>query len=297
MTLRMAMRMGVIAAGLSAATTAFAAPPATTPAGTQIANTARLTLAGADADPLVIDSNTVTIAVDTLIDAAIVADRPSVTVTAATPLPVPFTLANPGNAAATYQLGARADRDGVTITTIVADVDGDGRYDPAVDRALGAITLAAGASQRLLVLVAGAVDGATVTATATTTATGDAVLGSSGGRATATARLVAGDGPAARLDKAQAVAAPDGSARAVSGATVTYTMTARFARDCVAVELSDAVPEGTRFVPGSIALDEQLLSDGADADAGRLEGTTIRVTLGDMPAGAVRSIRFKAIIL
>ena len=32
-------------------------------------------------------------------------------------------------------------------------------------------------------------------------------------------------------------------------------------------------------------------------DAGRLEAGTVRVALGDMPAGAVRTIEFKAIIL
>ncbi len=246
MTLRTALQIAIVAMGLGTPTSAFAAPVPSTAAGTRIANTAQLTLVSADADPLIIDSNTVTIAVDALVDAAIVTDRASVTISGTAPLPVAYTVTNPGNAAATYQLTASADSDGVIVIAVTGDDDGDGHYDPAVDRALTAITLAPEESRHVFVLVAGAVDGATVTAIATVTAVRDAVLGSSGGRATATATLVAGDGPPARLEKAQAVAAPNGGARAVSGATVTYNMTARFARDCAAVELSDAAPEAAR---------------------------------------------------
>ncbi|MFK3890434.1 hypothetical protein [Sphingomonas sp. NPDC079357] len=273
---------------------ALAATPlaAATPAGTTIANTARLTLVVGDATPVTLDSNTVTIAVGALVEAAITAERPTVAI-ATTPQPLAFLVTNPGNATTVYRLGAAADHDGVTVTTIAADSDGDGRYDPARDRIATTITLAAGAQQRLFVLASGTLtSGTAITATATADTPAATTVGTTGGRASAAVRLVETTAPAARLDKAQSVAAPGGGVRAVTGAVVTYTLTARFARDCAAAEITDAIPDGMRFVPGSITLDDQPL-----ADSGRLEGTTVRVALGDMPAGAVRQIRFNAIIL
>jgi len=282
---------GMIGAALVAATPAPAVPAAT-PAGTTIANTAQLTLVAAGAAPVTLDSNTVTIAVDALVEAAIAADVPTAPVATA-PQPLAFTVANPGNAVTVYRLAAAADRDGVTVATIAADTDGDGRYDPATDRPVSTVTLAPGAQQRIFVLASGALaPGAAITATAVADTPAAATVGATGGRASATVRLVDAATPAARLDKAQSVAAPGGGARAVAGAIVTYTLTARFARDCAAAEVSDAVPDGMRFMPGSIMLDDQPL-----ADAGRLDGTTVRIALGDMPAGAVRQIRFNAIIL
>ncbi|WP_394648932.1 hypothetical protein [uncultured Sphingomonas sp.] len=294
MTMRSAGVMMAIVAGLTAAPGAQAA----TPAGTRIANTAHLTLMLAGDAPLTIDSNTVSITVDPLVDAAIAAERPTVEI-GAQPQPVPFVVGNPGNAATTYRIDARTDRDTVGVALIAVDADGDGRYDPARDPATTSVTLAPGANQRIFVLTTGtAADGATITATAIADAPAGTMLGTTGGRAAADVRLIApGAAPAAQLEKAQSVASPGGGTRAVRGAIVTYTLTARFTRACAAVDLSDTVPAGTRFVPGSIALDDQPLSDAADGDAGRLDGDTVRVALGDMTAGAVRTIRFNAIIL
>ncbi len=288
MTRRAAGWWVTIVAALSVAHAASAA----TPAGTTITNTARLTFTAGTASPVTLDSNTVTIAVDALVEAAITAERPTAPVASA-PQPLAFTVANPGNAATVYRLRAAADRDGITVATIAADSDGDGRYDAAIDRIVTSVTLAAGAQQRIFVLTDGKlVSGATITATATADIPATAAAGATGGHASATTRLVDAATPAAQLDKAQSVAAPGGGTRAVAGAVVTYTLTARFARDCAAAEVSDVVPGGMRFVPGSITLDDQPL-----ADTGRLDGTTVRIALGDMPAGAVRQIRFNAIIL
>ncbi len=296
MTMRNAGVMMAIVAALTAAPGARAA----TPAGTRIANTAHLTLLLAGDVPLAIDSNTVSITVDPLVDAAIAAERPTVEI-GAQPQPVSFVVGNPGNAATTYRIDARTDRDTVSVALIAvdADGDGDGRYDPARDPATTSVTLAPGANQRIFVLTTGtAADGTIITATAIADASAGTMLGTTGGRATADVRLIApGAAPAAQLEKAQSVASPGGGTRAVRGAIVTYTLTARFTRACAAVDLSDTVPAGTRFVPGSIALDDQPLSDAADGDAGRLDGDTVRVALGDMTAGAVRTIRFNAIIL
>ncbi|WP_159758211.1 hypothetical protein [Sphingomonas sp. 8AM] len=275
---------------VAALTVAHAA--AATPAGTTITNTARLTFTAGTAPPVTLDSNTVTIAVDALVEAAITAERPTAPVATA-PQPLAFTVTNPGNATTSYRLRAAADRDGITVATIAADSDDDGRYDPAIDRVTTTVTLAAGAQQRIFVLAAGVlVPGAAITVTATADTPAAATVGATGGQASATTRLVALPSPAARLDKAQSVAAPGGGTRAIAGAVVTYTLTARFARDCAAAEVSDAVPDGMRFVPGSITLDDQPL-----ADTGRLDGTTVRIALGDMSAGAIRQIRFNAIIL
>ena len=88
------------------------AAPAATPAGQRIVNTAHLTVRSGTADPVAIDSNTVEIAVDALVEAAIAAERPTASIADARPQPLAFTVANPGNAPTAYRLSAATDRDG-----------------------------------------------------------------------------------------------------------------------------------------------------------------------------------------
>ena len=57
--------------------------------------------------------------------------------------------------------------------------------------------------------------------------------------------------------------------------------------------MTDAIPAGTTYVPGSLALDAGALTDAADADAGTASNTGgISVTLGNTAAGSTRRVTF-----
>ena len=88
--------------------------------------------------------------------------------------------------------------------------------------------------------------------------------------------------------------APDGSAMLVRGTIITYTLVARFdgSGTARAIQVADPIPSGTRYIPGSLTLDDILLSDAVDTDAGAFDGSSIAVALGDVRA-ATRTIRFK----
>ena len=92
--------------------------------------------------------------------------------------------------------------------------------------------------------------------------------------------------------------AADGSANPTHGATVTYTIAARFAGDGQArgATVSDPIPDGTAYVPGSLRLDGTALSDAADADAGTADAAGITVALGTVAAPALRTISFQVTI-
>lgn len=125
---------------------------------------------------------------------------------------------------------------------------------------------------------------------------GDAIVGPTGARAEVSVPIAdaAAEGV---FEKSQSVAAPDGSAAPVRGAVVTYRLTARLAGAVRAARIDDPVPDGTRYVPGSLRIDEAVLSDAADGDAGECDGGRVSVRLGDVPAAGIRTIRFQVTIL
>jgi len=272
-----------------------------TPAGTVVANTAaaRWTIAGAPADGW---SNT---------DRLVVAERLDVRLAAsatAGPGATAFLLTNAGTGAEAFVLAATDRAAGVASPVGLAeDVDRDGRYDPAIDRPLAGdrtAPLAPGATLALLALADGPlrIDARAGTGSGAPGTTfqgagdggGDAVVGPTGAAATL---VVEGAGLAASLVKSQAVSAPDGGTRPVAGATVTYTLAARFPAGGVAAAIEDPLPVGTRFVPGSLRLDGAPLSDAADADAGEVADGRVRVRLGDPSAGADHTVTFAVTLL
>ncbi len=294
--------------------------PAQTRPGTVITNTAAVafTLDGEDRR---IPSNSVTLTVAERLDIALASGGATPALVApSTPLAVQLT--NSGTGREAFAIEAKATVAGVTVAGIAIDVDGNGRFDPAIDTMLAGTTppLAPSETLRLLVLIApvpgvGAADGVvTVTARAATgsgtpanafagtgDAGGDAVIGATGATATIDLPFVAmspdmpTDDPvdAPTLVKTQTVRATDGSAQATSGAIVTYTLVARFPGATRDARIDDPVPAGTRYVPGSLTLDDAVLTDAAGDDAGGMEGDTIAVTLGDVPPAAIRTVRFQ----
>ena len=82
---------------------------------------------------------------------------------------------------------------------------------------------------------------------------------------------------------------PFGGTEPVPGATITYTMTVEVLGPGTATAsvLADPIPEFTSFVPGSITLNGNPLTDVADADAGEFDTSsmpTVVVQLGDLVA-------------
>lgn len=302
---------GAVACALAALVASAA--QAGTNAGTRIPNTATLSFL-ANGERTQVPSNTVELAVDELLDVAITAAAPQIDIAASdTQAPVAFVVQNLGNAEETFTLVARIDRAGAAVAGFAADDNGDGGYDPAADHRLdpAELTLKSGERRRIFVLVSGidAAGGPATVIAVATAATGrgkpgtvfpgkgiggvDAIVGDTGARAAARTILVAGTA-APRLVKSQIVVDPAGGDQVIPGSIVTYTLEARFPGATPAVELADPVPAGTEYVAGSITVDGQPATDGADGDAATFEGNTIRVALGDVAAAAVRTIRFKA---
>jgi uncharacterized repeat protein (TIGR01451 family) len=99
----------------------------------------------------------------------------------------------------------------------------------------------------------------------------------------------------AQLVKTQAVLDTAGGARAMPGAIVTYSLEARFGAGLAVkqAKISDTIPAGSTYVPGSLTLDGAALSDADDTDLGRFDGAGIEVGLGDIAVPINRVVTFK----
>ncbi|KQR82202.1 hypothetical protein [Sphingomonas sp. Leaf343] len=317
--------MGGLSAALPAAVLAWvsAAPAiaADTRAGTAITNTAQLRY---DVDGTVRSqsSNTVTIVVAERLDIGLAHDGGMVTIDTA-PVSVPVQLTNQGTGQEAFIVTAGTSTPATTVQTVAIDIDGDGRFDADRDTVLTGATpvLAPGETLPLVAVLAPAAgtvaaDGSlTVTAEA---ATGhgqpeqelpglgddgsDAIVGETGAIASAAIPFVATASTTPTLVKSQAVAAADGSplpagATAGAGAVVTYTLVARIPADAAlsAATIDDPVPADAVYLPGSMTLDDAVLSDAADGDAGGFDGRAVSIRLPDRSGGAAtaHTVRFK----
>ncbi len=316
---------------LALAPLAIAAALITTPAhaggvkaGTLIENTASATYDGG-AGPVTIPSNTITVKVDELLDVT-VTSRDSGPVSAAPGSAVlTFELTNTGNGPEAYTLTANPAVAGndfdTTVNGIAVDTNGNGVYDPGVDQMLtGPATtaaIAADASLTVFVLVTipgGVADGdqsdvsllaEAVTGTgAPSTAFagqgaggGNAIVGSTGANATATGSLSVGITDV-DLIKSATVRDPFGGAGIVPGATITYAIRAevRGSGSVSDLVVTDAAPADTTYVAGSLKLDGAILTDAADADAGRSSTSGISVDLGTVSGGSSRTVTFQVTI-
>lgn len=279
--------------------------------GTVIANTAAVTFT-LDAGERAIRSNTVTLTVVERLDLALVAGGSAPVLTGqATPLPARLT--NRGTGQEAFVLNASATA--ATITGIAIDVDGDNRFDPAIDTLLtGGTTppVAPGETLRLLVLATTRpgtppAEGAVNLTAQALTGTGapaagfagagddgsDAVVGPTGATASVDLPFLATAPDAPTLVKTQSVQAANGAAQPGSGTVVTYTLVASFPAATPAARIDDPIPAGTRYLPGTLTLDDTALTDAVDGDAGALEGDAIAVTLGDVAANTTRTVRFQ----
>jgi uncharacterized repeat protein (TIGR01451 family) len=301
-----------------------AARAAGTAAGTNIANTATATYSEPDGTENTINSNTVTLRVDELLDVSVAsADTGDVgALPGATNQVLSFTLTNGGNGPEAFALNAVTTGGGddfdPTVTSIVLDANGNGAYDAGVDTVYTAgsndpslqpdtsitvfllSTIPAGASNaqrgRVDLLVA-AVTGTGAPGTSFAgqgEGGGDAVVGATGADSgdygmyrVSTANVT--------FTKAASVAGPLGGSSVIPGAVITYTLTATVGGSGTLnnIAIADPIPTGTTYRPGTLTLEGAALTDAADADAGRFTGTGIAVALGSVGAGTSRTITFQ----
>lgn len=294
-------------------------------AGTLIENTA---VASYDdgAGSRTINSNTVTVRVDELLDVTLISLNPGPVAARPGGAVLSFELTNQGNGPEAYRLTAIAAVAGndfdVTVNALAIDSNGNGTYDAGIDAVLPSpqttamlapdsvltifalVTIPDGVSdtQRSSVdLVAGAITGSGAPGTVFAgqgVDGGDALVGTTGALATARGQLIAGM-VTVDLVKSVSLRDPFGGTSAVPGTVATFTITARVngSGTVSALSVTDTIPAGTAYAPGTLILDGTALSDAADSDAGQASDSAgIAISLGDTTAPSARTITFDVVI-
>ena len=293
-------------------------------AGTLIENTASATYTSGTGSQTV-DSNTVSLQVDELLDVTIASqDSGSVAVSAGSAV-LTFKITNIGNGPEAFLLSANPVVTGndftATITGIAYDIDGNDEYDPAVDYLLaaGEASPVLDADGTLTVFVLASTPSGLANADLSkinllaeaVTGTGvpgkvfagegvdgsDAVAGTTGADADADGSLVARVVSVA-LVKSATVLDPFGGDEVLPGAVVTYTITATVtgSGDVANLVVSDIIPDGTTYQPGTLALGTTGLTDATDTDAGKGGSAGVAVDLGTVSAGTEHAIHFNVTV-
>lgn len=294
-------------------------------AGTLIENTAVANFDEAGV-PRSINSNTVTVRVDELLDVTLTSLNPGPITAGAGTTVLTYELINQGNGPEAFRLTPNTAVAGndfdVSFRAIAIDSNGNGTYDEGVDQILAqpqtTEVLAADARLTVFVLVdmpQGTADGQNsnveLTAQAVTgtgspgtsfsgagVGGGFAIVGTTGAQANARGALV-NAAASLQLVKSVSLRDPFGGTSAVPGTIATFTIEARVSGTGAVSNLvvTDAIPDGTTYAPGTLALDQAALSDAADGDAGTASDTSgIAVTLGNVPAGTTRAVTFDVVI-
>ncbi|WP_299327370.1 hypothetical protein [Parasphingopyxis sp.] len=303
------------------ASTAHAAP---TPAGTPIENTATASYDDGGST-VTIDSNTVSLIVDELLDIAVTwADPGDVTTAPDTDnVVLTFTVTNGGNGPEPVVLGVDPNRAGDDFdpdaVTLFIDTDGNGTYDAGTDTLYdpGSPPVLA-AEESITVFILGDIPSASdgersevqLTGTAATGSGtpgtvfagqgeggGDAVVGSTGATDEDSGFYAIIDADL-DLTKSATVLDPFGGTTQVPGAIITYRLVAEAtgSGSLDNVVITDSIPDDTSYVDDSITLDGTGLTDVSDADAGEFDGSGIAVSLGTVAGGSSNIIEFQVVI-
>jgi uncharacterized repeat protein (TIGR01451 family)/fimbrial isopeptide formation D2 family protein len=260
---------------------------AQTPAGTQIVSITILNFVGANGLPYN-TADTLTILVGQMGGADVVPPRsvvtdPSTTVTFA------HTVSNIGNALDGVSVSAVSRS--AWATRVYLDVDKSGTLTAGDLLLASPIPLAMGASASVLVqedvpasAVRGSTDSIDVRATSSFDPTANDVI------VDATNIRAAG----IRVDLAKSV---DHTTTTV-GDVVTYTISyvAVGAGTATGLVVRDTIPAGTTYVPGTLRLKGQALTDASDVDAGFFDGANnvVSVAVGNVAAGQNGTVSFQA---
>jgi uncharacterized repeat protein (TIGR01451 family) len=306
--------------GIVLAQPAFAAG---TLAGTDILNTAEATY-DTPSGPVTIQSNTVTIKVDELLDVTVASTDPGDITTApgTTGNIQTYQVTNTGNGSEAFTLTANVANGGddfnPVLTQIVLDSNGNGVYDPGVDAVYVAGSndpvIAPDQSVRVFIITStptSVVDGnradVSLTAVANTGSGapgtsfpgvgqggGNAVVGSTGADGVDNGFLAV-QAASVALVKTATITDPFGGNRPVPGAIITYSIAANVSGSGSLANLviTDPIPVGTAYEVGTITLQAAALTDATDTDAGNYNGSRISVAAGTVPAGQSRTVTFK----
>lgn len=311
-----------------AAIPALARAQTMTRPGTMIDNVAALGFTDNTAGSVTLTSNKVSLQVQEIVDVSVETLTPEVEVEAdAANQRLAFRIRNLGNGRQAFDLSLSAlqgDDFDPHSCSIIVDWDGDGLLDMAHDK-VSNVTPELEPGQAVIVWVscsipAGTVHGAlarmmlrawpSVLRNGATGAVGNGgtyvVMGPGlrgGGTDSGT---TGGPGPStfgtfkvgqvnAQLIKTQTVVDAAGGSRAAPGSIVTYSLEARFGVGANArqVKISDAIPAGSTYVPGSLTVDGATLTDAEDGDTGRFAAGGVEVALGDVDAKTSRFVTFK----
>lgn len=293
-----------------------AALAAGAPAGLQIDNTAQVNYT-VGATTVTEPSNTVRIVVAEVVDVAVTLQSPTTSVSpGATGQVLVYRVTNTGNGSEAFRLTmdnvlGGDDFDPVAaVPAIYLDSDNsnsltaaDTPYTPGSNDP----TLAADAFATVLVVnsipapLANGARGFSLLRAASLTGTGtpgtvfpgqgtagtDALVGTTGGDGEATGQYLVAD-LRITATKSATVVDPFGGARAVPRAQVTYqvVVTPTGTGNATGVVFTDAIPASTTYLPASLKLNgNPLTDDGADADAGSfqtLPSRAVRVALGNL---------------
>jgi uncharacterized repeat protein (TIGR01451 family) len=295
-----------------------------TRAGTLITNTATASYDTGGGNIVTVDSNSVDMHVEELLDVTVAQNGTGDVPTApgATAQVLSFQVTNSGNGPEAFTLTAAGNVAGddydPTVNGIYIDSNGNGVYDPGIDALypVGSEPLLEPETSMTIFVVAttpatvGDGDRGIVTLTAAAkTGTGTpgtlvpgavgegnvgVVIGASGGTAdfdhafrvaAATVTLV----------KSAVVLNSFGTAIPLPGATITYTIVANVTGSGSVNDLTitDSLPPEVSYQSGSITLDGGTLTDAADGDAGRFDADTVSVALGTVPGGESRTVIFR----
>ncbi len=294
-------------------------------AGTLIENTASATYNDGTGVQTV-DSNTVVVRVDELLDVTVTSLDPGPISTGPGEAVLTFEVINQGNGPEAFELVANPAVAGndfdTTVDSIAADTNGNGIYDPGVDVILTGpetteilqadetitvfviVTVPNGVSDTDESDVELTANAATGTGSPGTTFAGagdgggDAIVGTGGANDSAVGSLIVGITDV-QLTKSASVADPFGGTSAVPGSVVTFTITAEVVGSGSVDDLTvtDAIPDDTTYVPGSLTLDGAALTDVSDADAGEAsDAAGISVDLGTIAGGTTQAITFDVTI-
>lgn len=290
-------------------------------AGSLIENTATATYDDGSGPPKTVDSNTVVLAVDELLDVTVTSLDPGPVATNPGEEVLTFEVTNTGNGPEAFELTANPSVGGndfdTTIDAIAIDTNGNGTYDPGVDTILTGpettpvlaedenitvfviTTVPAGVSDTEESDVELTAEAVTGTGAPGTTFAGqgvdgvDAITGLTSADDSATGSLIAGV-TTVDLVKAASVVDPFGGTSAVPGSVVTFTITADVTGSTSVDDLviADAIPADTTYLPGTLTLDGNPLTDASGDDAGEASASDISVDLGTVTGGTSHAVTF-----
>ncbi|MGB5076386.1 MAG: hypothetical protein WBO17_02770 [Sphingorhabdus sp.] len=303
-----------------------AAHAAGTLAGTDIQNIASATYE-TPSGPVTIDSNTVVIKVDELLDVTTISSDPGDVLTSpgTSGNILTYRVSNTGNGSEAFALTANVSNGGddfdPTFQQIAIDTNSNGVYDAGIDdiyvagtndpvlnpdQSVNVFVITstpagpANGDRANVSLLAVAVTGSGAPGTSFAGAGqggGDAVVGTTGADSTASGFLAV-QATTLTLVKSATILDPFGGNRPVPGSVVTYSLVATVSGSGLLNNLviTDPIPSGSQYQAASITLEAASLTDAVDADAGNYNGTRISVAAGNVPAGQTRTVTFKVTI-